>query len=137
MPLKLTRANQADMLESAMRLNFAGINAWCKDAIAFGAIKEGESDPSYIAVFQHFADSAADVVILNLSTLPITEDVVGAYTELAFHPRILGLAILVATVDQSNIQSQISYLKAGFQFEYRKRPSVTGDEGAIVMSMYP
>jgi hypothetical protein len=135
MPLKLTRANQTEMLYAAA-YNFVGINEWCKDAIAFGAINEGASEPSYVAVFQHFADSEADVVIVNLSG-PITEAVVGAYKELAFHPRILGLKKLTATVDQGNIEAQIVYLQAGFQFEYRKRPSVTGEEDAIVMSMYP
>jgi hypothetical protein len=136
MPLKLTRANQAEMLDVAVSFNTVGINGWCKDAIAFGAIKEGESDPSYIAVFQHFADKEADVVITNFSG-PIDEASVGAYKELAFHPRILALEKLTATVKQGDIEAQIVYLQAGFQFEYRKRSSVTGEEDAIVMSMYP
>ncbi|MEO9629571.1 MAG: hypothetical protein ABJG14_03935 [Sulfitobacter sp.] len=131
MPLRLTKANQDAMLEAAM--NLTGTPGWHKDAIAFGAMEDSD-EVSCIAVFQNFAGGVAEVHLAPIGA-PMRPEVIDGYKHLAFHPKMLDLKAINATLPERNVAGQVACLQAGFAFEYRKRPSVTGGEDAIVLSL--
>ena len=132
MPLNITKANQEELLTTAMQLTQS--EGWKRDAVAFAARRHSAETDSAIFVFQDFVGGEAE---MHFATIRghITRDLVEAWKYLAFHPRLLGLRKLWIPIAASNKAAQRAALGAGFDFEYRRRGGAAGGEDAIVLSL--
>lgn len=128
---------QKDHLKAALELTGSG--GFMEDAIAVAAYRPGqEGNPEQIvavAVFECFRGGRAELhfgmVGGRVPSLEIMQGIMGV----AFHPRALNLARVMARTPVENVNAICSLLKIGFQIEYRDRASLTGGRDAIVSSL--
>lgn len=134
MSFHLTKANQEELLEAA--IGPAGVAGWHRDAVAFGARRDGEGEILAVGVFQNFANRTAEFYFASLGTT-MTRGMMESYLVLAFHPKMLALERAFVVIPRTNRAALRAAVALGFEFEYRKRSSVTGGDDAIVLSLAP
>ena len=134
MSFHLTRANQADLLETARIATRS--EGWRGDAVAFGATPTGRpEDVVAIGVFENFAGTSACFSFAMTEGRRMTRSTVEAYLALAFHDRGLGLEKLWISTTDDNRDAQCATIKIGGRFEHRKRAGLAGGRDAIVFSL--
>lgn len=132
MPVRLTKADQPTLLATALAVN--GSTGWKSDALAFGALRDGDVTPRAIGVFQCFAGGEAE---LHFSMLEgkVSAGIMEAFAMVAGHHNGLNLNRVWTHVVETNIVAQRAALGAGFQFEYRKRGGPNESRDVIVFSI--
>lgn len=129
--------NQKEHLQTALRLT--GSAGFMEDARAVAAYAPGEEGEAgsmiAVAVFECFRNGRAEMHIGTAPGRSLSLEIVQALVLMAFHPKTFNLERLMARIPHWNVTSQCAALKVGFQFEYRDRYSVVGEEDGIVMSL--
>jgi hypothetical protein len=132
--LPFQRSDQDYILAKAAQAT--GSTGWARDAHGFLAVDRSRQEPREVAVgvFQRFVGGEAEFHFAMLDGR-FRRDVLDTFMWLAFHDRGAGLDKVWAIIPARNRLAQAAAVRAGFEFEYRKRAGMAGGEDAIVLSM--
>ena len=133
--LTFTKVDQPYILGRAAEAT--GSTGWAADATGFIAVDR--SDPEEprevaVAVFQRFEGKTGEFHFAMLGQR-ITREVMRTFLWIAFHGQWADLDRVIAIIPEDNKTAQVAALKAGFEFEHRKRAGIVGGRDAIVLSM--
>jgi RimJ/RimL family protein N-acetyltransferase len=132
MPYLITKTDQEKLLDAAQALT--GSEGWKKDAVAFGAKKDRESDIVAVGVFQNFSAGGAEFHFATIGKR-MQRGVIKAYLFTAFHPKGLGLRKLYAHIAHDNAAAQRAALGVGFRFQYLKPDGMANGGDMVVLKL--
>lgn len=127
------RNDQATILNIAATAT--GSTGWGPDAHGILAAPAEDAAPVAVGVFERFTGPDADFHFAMLNGARISKPVMEAFTMIAFHPRAMALERVWGIIPAWNVGAQAAALRAGFQFEHRKRAGLIGGSDAIVLSL--
>lgn len=133
MGMNFTRRDQASMLQLALGLTHS--LAWRSDALAIGGYNAA-GDLAVIAVFQEFYGTEAEMHLATVNGHLINRTTMAAFSQIGFSPSCLNLTRVWVSIAADNPRAQASAIRAGFEFEYRKRSGFLGHKDAIVLSIH-
>lgn len=126
------------MLEEAKDLTDS--TGWKEDAVTLAAFATADDAaagkrPVCVGVFQGRDSRTAEFHCGMSGGRAMSREIIRAMAAYAFSENGLGLEILFAPISEHNTNAQISALKVGFEFDYRKRYGAGIGVDAIVFSM--